>query len=258
MEIKIIVILFLIIILAQSIETTTGFGATVIALSLGALVFPLKQLVPILVMIGIIQSGFIVLWRFRYIQWRILLARIMIFSGLGLPLGIWFYRHFPSERLKIFLGIFIILVSGYELYNLLIKKSISKPLSLISSILLLASGGFIHGVFATGGPLIVYYAGREIKNKAQFRATLSLLWLVLNFILLISYLLSATINQDNLKMTGLLLPALVLGIVLGEILHRKVQEQTFRVVVQIILFFTGVSILADSFPWISIWAKFLK
>jgi len=247
MEIKIIIILFLIIILAQSIETTTGFGATVIALGLGALVFPLKELVPMLVILGIIQSGFIVARGFFHIQWKILLTRILIFSGIGLPLGIWFYRHFPSEQLKILLGVFIVLVSSYEIYKLTIKKAKIPPLSLISSIILLICGGFIHGIFATGGPLIVYYAGREIKNKAQFRSTLSLLWLVLNFVLLVSYLLSDKINQDNLKMTGLLLPALVLGIVLGEIFHKKVQEQTFKLIVQIILLITGVSILSSYF-----------
>lgn len=51
-----IVLLALALVLAHSVETTLGFGATIIALALGLFLFPLQMLLPVLVTIGILQS----------------------------------------------------------------------------------------------------------------------------------------------------------------------------------------------------------
>jgi len=237
------VLLFLIIILSQTVETTTGFGSTVIALSLGALIFPLKELVVLLVIIGGLQSLWIVVRYYKHIQWRILLGRIAPLCGLGLPLGMYFFRHFGGSQLKMLLGSFIVLVAVSELINLYRTKGETRDLPTAVGVALLIAGGFIHGVFATGGPPIVYYISRRIEEKAGFRATLSMLWLVLNSSLAINFMLSHSIHRAGIALAGELLPALFLGIFFGEILHRKVNEFTFRIVVQCILLLTGIFLL---------------
>jgi len=236
-------ILFLIVTLAQAIETTIGFGSTVFALGLGSQLIPIKELVVVLVMIGWLQALFIVARAFQHIRWRILLTRILLFSGIGLPAGIWFYRHFAGGQLKIVLAIFIVAVSINELLNLWLRKGRLKSLPLPLGILVLLMGGFVHGIFATGGPLIVFYSSRELQDKASFRATMSMLWLALNTALLIGYLVSGKIEKSSLETAGILLPALIIGIVIGEILHRRVNEFIFRIALQFILLLTGVFLL---------------
>jgi len=237
------VLLFLIIILSQTVETTTGFGSTVIALSLGALIFPLKELVVLLVIIGGLQSLWIVVRYYKHIQWRILLGRIVPLCGLGLPIGIYFFDYLCGPQLKLFFGIFVVLVATAELINLYRTKGATRDLPLPMGIALLLAGGIIHGIFATGGPLIVYYTSRRLEEKAGFRATLSMLWLVLNSSLAINFMLSHSIHRAGIALAGELLPALFLGIFFGEILHRKVNEFTFRIVVQCILLLTGIFLL---------------
>ncbi len=238
-------ILFLIIVFSQTVETTTGFGSTVIALSLGIALFPLKKLVVLLVIIALGQSSWLVARGWKDIQWRILLGKIFPFTGLGLPLGMFFFKHFGGEELKIFLGIFIIMVSALELYRLLGKKKQIKPLSTIKGILVLFAGGFVHGMFATGGPMVVYFASREIQQKAEFRPTISMLWLSLNIILMSSFILSHRVGSWHLKSAGILFFALLLGIILGEIIHKKISEYAFKVAVQFLLFLTGIFILLN-------------
>lgn len=238
-----IVFLFIIIILAQAVETTTGFGSTVIALGLGIYFYPLKELVVVLVILGWLQSLYIVVRNFRHILWKILLTRILLFSGLGLPLGMWFFQHFGGSQLKILLGIFIVIISLNQLYLYYRRKEQIKPLPFLLGAVVLVMGGFIHGIFASGGPLIVYYSSREIQDKAGFRATLSALWFILNSCLLGNYLLRSQIKIPTLQFTLWLLPALVVGIVIGEFLHHKVNEQAFRLIVYIVLLLTGIVIL---------------
>jgi uncharacterized membrane protein YfcA len=237
------VLLFFIIILSQTVETTTGFGSTVIALSLGALIFPMKETVILLVIIGGLQSLWIVLRYYKHIQWRILLWRIVPFCGLGLPIGIYFFDYLCGPQLKMYFGIFVVLVATVELVNLYRTKGATRDLPLSVGIALLLAGGIIHGIFASGGPLIVYYASRRFEEKAVFRATLSMLWLVLNSSLAINFAISRSIHIAQIVLAGELLPALFLGIIFGEILHRKVNEFTFRIVVQCILLLTGVFLL---------------
>jgi len=55
-----VVLLSLIIVAAQIVETVTGFGATVIALALGVHIVPIETLVVALVLIGLLQSLWLV------------------------------------------------------------------------------------------------------------------------------------------------------------------------------------------------------
>ena len=235
--------LFLIIILAQAEETVTGFGATAISLGLGSYLFSLKEMVIALVIIGWLQALFLVIRGFKHIIWKILFTRILLFSAIGMPVGMWFYQHFGEGQLKFFLGVFVTLVALQQIYLLRKGDGVLKPLHIIFAATVLIAGGFIYGIFAAGGPLVVYFASREIKEKAAFRATISMLWLILNSVLIVRYLLGGLIEKPTLELAGLLIPALIIGIVIGEILHKKVNERIFKFVVQGILLLTGISLL---------------
>jgi hypothetical protein len=49
-----------ILVLAHTAETILGFGSTLIALALGAYLLPLETLVPMLVILGLLQSIWLV------------------------------------------------------------------------------------------------------------------------------------------------------------------------------------------------------
>ncbi len=93
-------------------------------------------------------------------------------------------RDYANETvLIIVLGAFIILVSAVELIGLYIRKSAAGPLPRYLAVPVILGGGILHGLFATGGPVIVYYAGREIREPQAFLGTLAVLWLILNVVL---------------------------------------------------------------------------
>jgi hypothetical protein len=194
-------------------------------------------------MIGYLQSIFLVARGFKHILWKILLTRILLFSAIGLPLGMLLYSYFDEHQLKLVLGTFIVLISSLQIYTLLKNNGELQPLHYAPASIVLILGGFIHGIFATGGPLIVFFASREIKEKAAFRATMSMLWLILNSVLLIRYLIAGQLGKQPLQLAGMLVPALLIGIGIGEIIHHRVDERIFKFVVQGILLLTGISLL---------------
>jgi len=66
-------LLVLVLIFAHTVETVLGFGATIIALALGIFIFPLETILPVLVILGFLQSLWLVVRWFKYIRWPVLL-----------------------------------------------------------------------------------------------------------------------------------------------------------------------------------------
>ena len=227
---------------AHLVETVTGFGATVIALSLGAHFVPVRALVVALVLVAWIQSAWILLRSFRHLRLKLLAARILPGCALGFPLGVWCFRTAGGEELRLILGAFVVGVSCLELLRLR-KGTGIRPLRPAAGAALLLGGGFFHGLFASGGPLIVYYVSRILPDKAAFRGTLSVLWLILNTVLIVLFARAGRMQGEGPVLALQLLPAVALGILTGEGVHHRVNPETFRKFVQIVLLFTGITLL---------------
>ncbi|MBM3172612.1 MAG: sulfite exporter TauE/SafE family protein [Chloroflexi bacterium] len=232
-----------ILVLAHTAETILGFGCTLIALALGVYLLPLETLVPMLVMLGLLQSIWLVSRWFRYIDWRTLLLQILPPAIVGMVIGILSRGVADESTLKMVLGAFIIVVSLAELAMIFIKRAPAGQLRWYYRLPLLIGGPIFHGLFATGGPPIVYYASRQFQRQESFRATLSMLWLFLNVGLIIGFLLGGQMDMEKLGMTAMVLPGLVIGIVVGSLI--RVRELWFKILTYIILFFAGLFLLVQ-------------
>ena len=230
-----------ILVLAHTAETVLGFGATLIALALGVHLVPLQTLVPVLVILALLQSIWLVARWFRHIEWRILLRHILPAAGIGIPIGIWCRGVADESQLRMILGAFIVVVASAELVLLFRRQIIGKELPWYYRVPVILAGGIFHGLFATGGPLIVYYAGRQLREQATFRATLSTLWLVLNTVLLIGFWSSAQLDSQIFKMTAFVLPGLIVGIVVGSLI--RVNELVFRGITYALLLLSGLVLI---------------
>lgn len=232
-----------ILLLAHTAETILGFGATLIALALGVHLMAVETLVPVLVILALLQSLWLVARWFRHIEWPILLRHILPVTGIGVPIGIWGRGLADEAQLRMILGAFIVVISSIELVFLFRREAARGELRWYYRIPVLVAGGIFHGLFATGGPLVVYYASRQLRTQESFRATLSMLWLILNIVLLISFRVSGHVNYETLEMSVLVLPGLVAGILVGSFV--RVKQVIFRGMTYVLLFFSGLVLLVQ-------------
>ena len=237
-EVTNILLLALILVLAHLVETTLGFGDTIIALAFGLFLFPLEVLLPALVALAILQSTWLVICWHRQVNWRLLLITILPLAFVGMLAGIFIRVYANESMLIIVLGAFIILVSAVELIGLYVRKSVAGPLPRYIAVPVILGGGIFHGLFATGGPLIVYYAGREIRKPQAFLGTLAVLWLILNVILYITMWVSGSAGVQSLQLAALVLPGFITGVVIGSLI--KVKEMTFKTLTWSVLFIVGM------------------
>lgn len=234
--------LALFVFIAHAVETTTGFGGTIIALALGVRVAPIETLVVALVMVGVTQAVWILARSWRHVEMGLLTRTVIPCAAAGAVLGVLLGSSLPGEVLRKVLAVFVIAVASVELYRLLRTRP-QAPLSPWPARLVLGAGGVFHGLFATGGPAVVYWASRMIHDRRRFRATLAALWFVLGIGLLVAARFTGTLDATALRLAAHALPGLVLGIALGEVLHRRLPERAFRGAVQGLLLVVGLTLL---------------
>src|SRR5699024_12738657 len=87
----------------------------------------------------------------------------------GMGIGILLYEKLSVDYL---LNIYAIFITIIALKNLLGKKVIKKaPIFIYVSILILA--GILHGMFLSGGSLLVIYAIMALTNNNEFTASIT-------------------------------------------------------------------------------------
>ncbi len=232
-------LLALVVSLAFLAEATVGFGATVVTVALGAFLYPLDVLLPAFVPLNIALSTYLVLRYRRDVDWGLLLKRILPLMGVALPLGMLLFGVGDDGLLKLAFGVFVVILSAVELIRLG-RRGEGRPLTWTARAVLLLLGGLVHGLFATGGPMAVYVAGREIDDKSRFRATLAALSLVLNLSLMVGYTLSGKLTFETSRMSLVLIAPLGLGLLAGELLHHRVHPAIFRALLFGLLLLAGL------------------
>lgn len=245
------IILFAVVVMfAYLIEGFIGFGGTIMALPIASSIAGLKLAVPVMTIVVLLASIVIALRDIKYIDKK-QFVKITILMILGLPIGMWLFKSLPERPLKIALGIFMIIVSVKGLYYNTDKRKEELPkkanklqigyktMKLLENIVIFL-GGIVHGAFTCGGPFVVVYATKNIKNKTSFRATLCALWATLNGIMLMLNTFKGEISFEIIKVSAITMPFVVVAIVVSNILHKKVNGEAFTKFVYAALFVAGI------------------
>lgn len=237
-------ILSAIVLFANLVGATAGFADSLIIITLAVHLYSIEFLVPIVVLLNLAMSAYLVVRYHSKIDRRLLLKQILPFTCIGLPLGLILFNVVKSEVLRLVLGAVVICLSVFELVVLFRSErdSVREPMSTAQSAFWLVTGGVIQGMYASGGPPMVYYAARNIPDEGVFRSTLSMLWLVLNVFLLISHIATGKLTSESAWYFVVLLPFLAIGVAIGERLHDVLPERSFRIFVYITLLATGISV----------------
>jgi uncharacterized membrane protein YfcA len=223
---------------AFATEGAIGFGGTVICASIGAQLVPLEVLLPAFVVLNLVLSAWLIGRGRDAIAWRVLGVEVAPAVGVGAAGGLALF-HVPGQNwLILVFGVFVVGLATFELV-----RPADAALGRVPRIALLVLGGIAHGLFGTGGPMIVYVVRRRLPDKRAFRATLAVLWLVLNTALLVNFasggLYVAPVDHALLAIGVTIVP----GLVLGEYIHRKLDPERFERAVWVLLLVAGLGLV---------------
>jgi len=236
--------------LAFLTEAAIGFGSTLIVVSVAAMFVPLTTLLPTYQPLAVGLS-LAVAWRERaHIDGAFLRRRVLPLMVPGLVVGMVLFRIWRAEALLFLVGVAIAGLALVELRRLLWPPATPEggvASRLLTAVVLLVAG-VVHGLFGTSGPLVVWAASRTLEDKARFRATLSLLWLILGVTLVVGFVVDGTLTSSTLGRSAVLLPTMVLGYVLGDRVHHAVPQRAFRLGVCVLLIVAGAVLSTRALP----------
>ena len=109
--------------------------------------------------------------------------------------------------------------------------------------LLLVLAGIVHGIFVSGGPLLIGYLTKKIPDKVSFRATISTVWIFLNGMILADDIRMGLWNAELVKTQLIAIPFLLAGMFIGAKLYARMSQKLFMMITYLLLFISGVLLL---------------
>ena len=230
--------LFIIIVLfANIIEGITGFAGTMLAMPASMMLIGAEEAKVILNMVALMVSSTIAVKTYKKIN-RKELVKITSLMMLGMVIGLYLFAVLPVKLLSVCYGVLIIAVAVNGLAS---KKRMELPAGIL--IIIVLAAGIIHGLFLSGGALLVVYVTAVIKEKGVIRATLAPVWLMLNTIILLQDIWFGRITFHTLRLTGMCMIPVILALVLGNYLHNKIKQERFVHLTYLLLIISGVSLV---------------
>lgn len=236
------VLFYLTILLTHIIQGITGFAGTLLAMPVSLRLVGVDVAVPVLNGLGIASGLYIFLGNRKHVEWKEVgkVLAVMIPFMLG---GV-FLRNLLKGNTRILflvLGIIVLLLAVKGIYDLFfVKQERPLPKAVCYGALVLA--GVVHGMFVCGGPLLIIYIADRLPRKEVFRATLSTIWMFLDGILLVTQLISGDWSLPLLKTQLIALPVLILAMIIGSLLYKKMSQRLFMIITYILLLISGISL----------------
>lgn len=232
------------VLVAAIVEATAGFGATIVTVTLAAQLMSVHEILAIFLPVNLAMSLYLLIRYRALVAWDLLGRRVLPWMGAGLIVGILSASAAGQPLLKALFAALVVLLAAWELARPGGNHAAEpRPISPTRAAGALLAAGVVHGVFATGGPLVVYVLGKTVAQKGQFRATLAALWTVLNSTLILSYVRQGYLDTSTLQVSALMLVPLLVGGALGERLHHRLPLRQFRIGVFALLLAGGLSLL---------------
>lgn len=230
--------LFLLVVFVSNvIQAITGFAGTMLAMPASMLLLGVNEAKASLNLIAFLTCLWITVRNYKQINKKEFL-KITFFMIIGMIAGM---LIFQVVSLSILLPIYAFLIILIALKNFFIHKKIPLPQTALCAVLLFA--GMIHGMFVSGGALLVIYAATVLRDKTQFRATLSPVWVVLNGIMLTSHIYSGFFTSRVLLLCAASLVPVIGSVFLGNYLHKKIGQSVFFKITYILLLISGLLLL---------------
>ncbi|WP_066715817.1 sulfite exporter TauE/SafE family protein [Clostridium sp. Marseille-P299] len=231
-------ILFLFVILvANTIQVLTGFAGNMLAMPFSIHLIGVNEAKTVLNVFNLVACLYL-WWKNRAYVNKKVFTKIIIFMIIGMLIGIWLFEILPINFLLTAYAILIIIIA---LYKMFCKKQVSVPEFFMIFVILIA--GIIHGMFVSGGALLVIYAVSVLKDKKEFRATLSPVWVVLAIILMFTHAKSGFYTPNTITLIGFSMIPLIISIWLGNKLFDKINQAMFLKVTYILLLISGLTLL---------------
>nr|WP_321507278.1 sulfite exporter TauE/SafE family protein [uncultured Celeribacter sp.] len=185
-----------------------------------------------------------VFWR----KWDLRIAGTLILGALpGIVVGALVYGVAKPAVFKFLIGAvalgFVLWQSGKAMGWIRPPK---REIGLIGGLFWGGVTGFTSFISHAGGPPAAVYMLSQRMDKTTYQATSVLVFWAVNAIKVIPYSMVGIFTPESLKADLFLIPAAVVGVLLGAWAHHKLSDKVFFALAYIFLTLTGAKLIWEA------------
>jgi uncharacterized membrane protein YfcA len=218
----------------------SGFAFGLVAASIWLYILTPLQSATLIIAFGLIIQGYSV-WKLRHaLDWKKLWPFI-VGAAIGVPVGVAVLTWANPAYVRIGVGVFLILYSLYAWFRPALKPVTSGGPAADAGIGLL--NGMLGGMTGLAGILVTIWSGLRGWPKDQQRAVFQPVAVAIFLMSAIWLGAKGAVTADTIKLFAIGLPVLIAGTWLGLKLYGRLDEATFRKVVLVLLFASGIGLI---------------
>lgn len=240
-------IMFVTICLSYVIFSIAGFGTALVAGPVLVNYMALSQAIPLLVLLDCVAAFGKLVRSHKHVV-GIELSRLVPFMIIGSMAGIAVLLKAKSDVLMLAMGCFVTIYGLYMLTNPVRISYISPAWAMPLGV----SGGLFGALFGSGGFLYAIYLNGRTSTKEEASSTQSTLIGISTLVRITILTIAGAYADLALLATAVyLLPALLLGLWVGEHISLKISRNTFTTLINIIILVSGLTLVYRSYLGIS-------
>jgi uncharacterized membrane protein YfcA len=225
----------LVVLCSSAVQSATGFGFSVVALPFLVVLLGVRDGVVVNLVLSMVANAAVTLHVHQDAVGSI--VRPMLVGGVvGLVPGIVLFYSLDLHVLQAGIAVIVTLVALMLLFRVHWRTKERRSLSAVTGVF----SGLLGGVAGLAGPpLTVYFASLDL-GKVRHRATMSVYFTLLNFVLVPAHVLTARSGRAVIW-SLVLLPAVPLGGWAGRWAFGRVDEVAFQRIVALVVLAAGLS-----------------
>ena len=232
---------------AGFVKGMSGFGSSLVAIPLLTILWGpdrIEEIVVIMITLNVVLNAILMLehkaFKLESLKGVYLITITgVIFTFVGLNL----LEFLSGEIVNYIAAVLIFLAILVTSYNLFIENKIKIKESKILQIIVGAFSGVGNGIASVDGPPVVFYLTGIDADKVRFKSTISTHFLVMGFMGVLLILFRNMYTVQILSNTVTLLAFHIVGLLIGILLSRRLNEKHFKIVIILILLVLNIRML---------------
>lgn len=223
------------------IRSAFGFGDAMIAMPLLSMIIPVQVASPVIALFATSIAILILLKNWKQVKLESAL-KLIISTIIGIPIGLMFLKQINEEIVKSLLAILIICFSSYSLFlkggYYLKNENWAYLFGLVA--------GILGGAYNTNGPPVVIYGNLRKWESSKFRATMQGYFLPTGAAIAIGHGIAGLWTKEVFTYYIWCLPAVILAIVIGGAINKKIPSEKFTRYIYFLLIILGIYLLINT------------
>lgn len=226
---------YLFLFLAGTVQGAANFGFVLIALPLLGLFMPLQAAVPLLTLVGLFL-GTVQLLQIRKKPNLKMVGTLLISGMIGVPLGTWILVAVDDSLLKGMVGVILVVAAVLLAKGFRVRRGGKMLHTVVGGFL----SGLLKGAAAIGGPPIVILLSNYDLDKQTYRANILTYFFLIGVFAIPNYLRAGLFTQAMLFQSVRGFGAAALGLAVGNLIFKRIDELKFKRLTYGIVMLSGV------------------